>query len=79
MRVICGWCAKVKQDGPEPTSHGICGGCVAKWKSSEMVKFSLVMSGCPPFEEVMTRMGAASILRAIRFNENYITHSLGVA
>ena len=30
MRVECGWCGLVLQDGYEPTSHGICESCKEK-------------------------------------------------
>lgn len=30
MRKICAWCGLVLQEGPEPTSHGICESCAEK-------------------------------------------------
>ena len=35
MRKACAWCGKVLQDGPEPTSHGICHYCrMLYWPTS---------------------------------------------
>ena len=35
-RRVCAWCMKVIEDGPEPTTHGICPECAeverARWK-----------------------------------------------
>ena len=28
MKVICGWCQKLMEDGPPPVSHGCCDECV---------------------------------------------------
>jgi hypothetical protein len=27
VKIICAWCGKVKQEGSEPISHGICDRC----------------------------------------------------
>lgn len=29
LKTVCGWCKSLIQDGPEPTSHGICPECAS--------------------------------------------------
>lgn len=78
---ICAWCKTILGtiDWSECDTHGVCHKCVFTMESNELVKFSLIVRDCLPFEEVITRAGAASILRAIRHNENYISYSVGGA
>lgn len=78
-RVECAWCHKVKREGPEPTSHGICFSCAREIKERELVKFSLILLNCSPFEEVITRAGAASILRAVRTSDLFINYEVRTA
>ena len=39
MRRVCAWCLEVTEEGPEPTSHGICAECAKrerdKWKPDQ--------------------------------------------
>ena len=30
-RIVCAWCEKVMQEGPEPTTHGICPDCAENY------------------------------------------------
>lgn len=71
---VCAWCHPGEDFGR--VSHGICGKCSSRLKAAEIVEFSLLMAGCQPFVESMSRNGAAAILRAIRGNENYIAHGV---
>lgn len=32
-RLVCAWCSDLLRNGPEPTSHGMCASCRAKWEA----------------------------------------------
>lgn len=78
---ICSWCKDIMGEisWSENDTHGICNSCARSLKENELVRFSLILLDCLPFNEVVTRAGAASILRAVRNNENYVNYSVEAA
>lgn len=75
---VCAWCDLTLSEGEpgSPVSHGICGSCAAKEKAKNLCRLTMLISPSQVFSEEMTRDSAASLLQAIRHNENFLSYTV---